>query len=825
MKNKIVNFLIFLVTIVTSLVFLNVKIVNAELPARMYIDVPFNNQVIENKDVIVSGWATDSSGIKKIDIFLDNVKIGEANYGSLRLDVNKVFPGYPSGNNSGYSYIINMDMVSTGKHQLKVISTGNSGNYVSSIKTINVTKMQSKSWIDYPKNNETFENSDILLSGWALNSSGIKQVEVYLDDRKIGQAAYGQVRADVNKVFPGYPSGDNGGYSYTIDIDTISTGSHIIKTVSIGNDGNTVNCSRTINVSKLQPRGWIDVPNSIVYYNGIINIKGWAVNDSGIKDIKVYFDNALVGSGEYGVLRADVNKVFPGYPSGDNSGFLVSTSLGSVKNGNHSIMVEAIGTDGTSIKLMKDIDIINMENKLYIDAPSNNTVYNNSDIVISGWALNLSGVKQIDVYIDNKKLGKVTYGQTRTDVNKVFPGYPNGDNSGYSYTMDVDKVSPGIHTIKLISIGNDGTTNSFSKIINVNKIAPRMNVETPKKASTYYYDDLTVSGWAVNASSVKQVNIYYDNVLLGNANYGSYRPDVNKVYPGYQDGANGGFYYTIDKDLLSSGTHSITVEAIGNDGTITKSNTDIKIEIILYSNYNYTIETMVGIQKSVNAQIYKSGSGWISATTDEIMTYVNPVEYENNNTYKYQFMKLAYTQGANVTDINNVLSSRGVLKNYGQSFINGACENNVNVLYLVAHALLETGNGSSKLATGVLVSSVDGVAVTPKVVYNMYGINAIDSDPIKQGAEYAYKKGWFTINDAIVGGAEWISIYYINNSYYNQNTIYKMRWNPNYINKYGYAGHQYATDVRWPFNQTYMIKYLAELCPTVQYSFEIPKYK
>src|SRR5699024_8556005 len=124
-------------------------------------------------------------------------------------------------------------------------------------------------------------------------------------------------------------------------------------------------------------------------------------------------------------------------------------------------------------------------------------------------------------------------------------------------------------------------------------------------------------------------------------------------------------------------------------------------------------------------------------------------------------------------------------------------EANINELYLISHALLETGRGSSNLARGILVNKVNGKSVTPRVVYNMFGIGAIDSNADKYGSEKAYELGWFTPEAAIIGGAKWISNSYINNPTYQQDTLYKMRWNPKQP-----GVHQYATDIAWASKQT-----------------------
>ena len=151
------------------------------------------------------------------------------------------------------------------------------------------------------------------------------------------------------------------------------------------------------------------------------------------------------------------------------------------------------------------------------------------------------------------------------------------------------------------------------------------------------------------------------------------------------------------------------------------------------------------------------------------------------------------------------------MKGMGAAFIEAAKEYNVSEVYLVAHACLESGNGTSQLATGVEVNGT--------TVYNLFGIGAVDESPIDAGAEYAYKQGWTSVEKAIEGGAKWISENYINNSKYGQNTLYKMRWNPEKP-----AEHQYATDIAWASKQAKSMSSMFEAFPTAKYKFEIPRY-
>ncbi len=157
----------------------------------------------------------------------------------------------------------------------------------------------------------------------------------------------------------------------------------------------------------------------------------------------------------------------------------------------------------------------------------------------------------------------------------------------------------------------------------------------------------------------------------------------------------------------------------------------------------------------------------------------------------YQFLDLSNSSNAKKSDIKRILDGQGVLDGMEDIFMKAAEDYNIDPRYLVGHSILETGNGESELANGV---EVDG-----KIVYNMYGYGAYDSDPVKKGAEIAYSNDWFTKEEAILGGAEKISNGYINEG---QSTLYEMRWDTqNCGNPPNIGDHQYATDIEWALKQ------------------------
>ncbi|UXR70954.1 MULTISPECIES: N-acetylglucosaminidase [unclassified Staphylococcus] len=178
----------------------------------------------------------------------------------------------------------------------------------------------------------------------------------------------------------------------------------------------------------------------------------------------------------------------------------------------------------------------------------------------------------------------------------------------------------------------------------------------------------------------------------------------------------------------------------------------------------------------------KDNTNWRDASDAEIKDAMDSSVFMDDERQKYQFLDLSKYQGIDKNRIKRMLYEHPTLLNHTDDFIKAAKKQHVNEIYLISHALLETGSVVSELSNGV---EIDG-----KKYYNFYGVGALDEDPIKTGAEYAKKQGWDTPEKAIDGGAKFIHDHYL--SHEDQNTLYSMRWNPKDPGE-----HQYATDINW----------------------------
>lgn len=262
------------------------------------------------------------------------------------------------------------------------------------------------------------------------------------------------------------------------------------------------------------------------------------------------------------------------------------------------------------------------------------------------------------------------------------------------------------------------------------------------------------------------------------------------------------------------------------------------IKIVIGKTY-YAID----YRKALNNQLkkgkdnkYWNASGkFVSAPTSLTEWYFNPNNIVEGSTSFLQFLKLDVPTGASVSAMNAQLKGMGTLEGTGAAFREGAYASRVNEFYLMAHALHETGNGTSNLARGLYYKPSEGKAYDYYVdgstkVYNMYGIGATDANPRHGGAKFAYEQGWTSPEKAVVGGAEFVGKNYFrarsSATLSGQNTLYKMLWHPEWnAVKNELPWHQYATDIAWAENQTYNLARFYADYSAYTMTFDVPVYR
>ncbi|MDK0980826.1 SH3 domain-containing protein [Clostridium perfringens] len=250
------------------------------------------------------------------------------------------------------------------------------------------------------------------------------------------------------------------------------------------------------------------------------------------------------------------------------------------------------------------------------------------------------------------------------------------------------------------------------------------------------------------------------------------------------------------------------------------------------TNYGVSLNEYIKLQQRNNPSNY---------SYSEFEKYINPAKATN----KLQFLRVDKFRSVNVSGLSSRLNNKGVLTGQGQAFVNAARAFNIDPLYLVAQCLHETGNGTSKLAKGVTITEIadesrpiyngNGQLVgyhmiplsKPVTVYNLFGIGAKDNSSVFPnralilGTTYAYNRGWTSIENAIKGAAEFVSLNYVHSSRYNQNTLYKMRYNPNVSNIW----HQYATTPWYASSIADIMSSYQDLYLENNFTFDVPVFE
>jgi hypothetical protein len=95
------------------------------------------------------------------------------------------------------------------------------------------------------------------------------------------------------------------------------------------------------------PVGTVDLPQPDQVLKGNHSFYGWAVSEDGIKSVELYIDRDFLAHAKLGESRPDVNKAFPGYPSGDNAGWRLDIDANHLPTGTHQMVFQAQTGKGT----------------------------------------------------------------------------------------------------------------------------------------------------------------------------------------------------------------------------------------------------------------------------------------------------------------------------------------------------------------------------------------------------------------------------------------------------------------------------------------------
>ena len=297
-----------------------------------------------------------------------------------------------------------------------------------------------------------------------------------------------------------------------------------------------------------------------------------------LNTISVYHVCALtLGSSSISLRGAAGTSAFPVYVNEgcpwtpvSNASWITITDATGDGNGSVTYRVAAnstgasrTGTISVGGRVFTVTQAASVAPKMWMDAPLNGATVT-GPLTIRGWAIDQSawtgtGVDAVHVYAfpaqggGGTMIGAATYGTARPDIAALYGA--QFSDSGFALTAS---LAPGTYTI--VAYSHNASTNVFdtSRAATVTVAAPvsrgSIAVDAPAPGSIVT-SAFEVFGWAIDegapsGTGVDAVKLYVQpagspapGVFIGDARYGSARPDIGAIYGSRY--ASSGFHFTI----------------------------------------------------------------------------------------------------------------------------------------------------------------------------------------------------------------------------------------------------------------------------------------
>lgn len=378
---------------------------------------PFGSVDIPGLDAIynasgsfpVVGWAVDTDGIARVDVYIDNAIYQSAMYGDTRPDVGNTFPDFPAAMFSSYIANVDTTRIQDGVHLLEVRAVDRLGaSRLIGRRQIQVfndnTNLKPFGYLDEPQRDAVLFGTNCAevpvispavnpqshitpVRGWALDlgtrasdTGRVSYVELLIDGVRWYSTddcafspifanyvnCYGLTRFDVERYYPNYPDAPRSGFLFTLDVGALMAlgvhpGNHVLK-VRVGDQYGTFTelpnrdgipvfftCAEDRVAAAV---GFIDIPRTYDYMTGTVTFQGWAVNERGpLQQVEMIIDGDFVGVASYGYPRPDVQDAYPFVANSLNSGWKFNFDTTKLSNARHRLTVRVLDTLGLRTEL------------------------------------------------------------------------------------------------------------------------------------------------------------------------------------------------------------------------------------------------------------------------------------------------------------------------------------------------------------------------------------------------------------------------------------------------------------------------------------------
>ena len=178
----------------------------------------------------------------------------------------------------------------------------------------------------------------------------------------------------------------------------------------------------------------------------------------------------------------------------------------------------------------------------------------------TGWALDNTGVTLIEVLVDGVRIGQAIYGLPRPDVGVVWGNFPNGGNSGFSFSFDTRLLTNGEHRISVRILDASGNATLVgNRLFSVqNQVIAVSTTAVPNgKKGDFYSTQLTaINGtppytWELNSGALPPgISMNVSGQISGVPTVVGIFPFSVRVRDGAGASAVANYSLTINPDIL-----------------------------------------------------------------------------------------------------------------------------------------------------------------------------------------------------------------------------------------------------------------------------------
>ncbi len=225
-------------------------------------------------------------------------------------------------------------------------------------------------------------------------------------------------------------------------------------------------------------------------------------------------------------------------------------------------------------------------------------------------------VNKVELYVDGNYVSTADLHHPRYDVLQAYPWYTGTPYArpGFATSFDSSTLSDGTHTLFVRISFADATEEDFGErtvvVDNSLNQAPFGEIELPGENQPMS-GVFPVTGWALDESEIRYIEIIVDGLSVGNAVHGVHRPDILHRYPSHPDAENAGWVKMLNTTLWADGIHVLSARLVDDNNT----SRIIGTRFVQTSNVSYNLPPFGAIDWPISNHImYAKGctdpGGW-----------------------------------------------------------------------------------------------------------------------------------------------------------------------------------------------------------------------